>query len=234
MEAAPAALHLAGCSRSRDSGVRRPDTLRYREMRRAMSLGLILAAGSCSLPRTDAFFLRQATLAEPAPLSDSAAIARLPREDQDFLAVRGHRIAPGAGIILGYRRYSPGNLLVLDDEEFEKVTVWLADSLLAVSGDIDLARPDVVVRYTQGASAWPRAACYGTASAGRLRLTPSSGERLEADLSFEANLVRAHSVCGRTSFQRRITLTPRRLDRLSPWDGRAGAHIYDETYPEDE
>ena len=123
---------------------------------------------------TDAFYVEGATLVEPAlyysqPAGPPDAMRSPEWEEWKRLSVRGHRIMDGAGTVLAYRWYSPDSWSI-DDEDFEKLSIFLPGNLTGQAGTISLADSAVaVVAYTQGGSAWPTAACYGYPEAGTLR-----------------------------------------------------------------
>jgi hypothetical protein len=193
---------------------------------------LALGSTACSLPRSDRFFIRNAALAEPAPPADSAVIASASREEREVFPVRGHRITTGSSVILAFRQYSPGSWLAIDDERFEKVNISLPEFLLARRDVIDLAStPGVIVRYSSGGSAWPRSACFGTASSGHMRILRSNKNRIHVDLVLELSMARPREACGGTKFRRRAVLERHAVSRLTPWQGKAGKHVYAETYP---
>ena len=200
-------------------------------MRQLAGLGFVIATVGCAPAKADSFFIRSVSLADSVPIS-STPPAQLSREERDFLPVRGHRLTSGHGVALAYRRYSAGSLVAIDDETFEKVTVWLPDSLLIQEKVLDLrTRRDVVVRYSRGGSAWPGAACYGTAAEGQITLRQVESNRVGAQVTFTMDLA-GPSYCGRASFRRHLVFVRRALEQLTPWDGRSGSHIYEETYPE--
>src|SRR3546814_18515967 len=81
-----------------------------------------------------------------------------------------HRLAPGQGTIVAHRFYSPGGALTIDDEVFEKLTIWFKSSR-PESGAITIDS-SVVVVHTKGGSAWPQSACSGIIESGKIRITP--------------------------------------------------------------
>src|SRR3546814_11147123 len=82
-----------------------------------------------------------------------------------------HRLAPGQGTIVAHRFYSPGGALTIDDEVFEKLTIWFKSSR-PESGAITIDS-SVVVVPTKGGSAWPQPACSGLLESGQNRITPN-------------------------------------------------------------
>src|SRR3546814_19406542 len=69
-----------------------------------------------------------------------------------------------------HRFYSPGGALTIDDEVFEKLTIWFKSSR-PESGAITIDS-SVVVVHTKGGSAWPQSACSGIIESGQIRITP--------------------------------------------------------------
>src|SRR3546814_9015660 len=89
-----------------------------------------------------------------------------------------HGLAPGQGTIVAHRFYSPGGALTIDDEVFEKLTIWFKSSR-PESGAITIDS-SVVVVHTKGGSAWPQSACSGIIESGQIRITPK-GRSFQVD-----------------------------------------------------
>lgn len=182
---------------------------------------------------TDAFYVERAWLVEPALYQvalDSMPDAEDP--DDDALPVRGHRMAEGAGIVFAYRWYSPGNWSIIDDEDFEKLTVMVPVRRLDDRGVIELDNTTrAIAAYTRGGSAWPRLACYGRAASGTLRYRRLPLRRILVDVSLTVEAVSPRQSCDGAVVEKRLILEPRTLESLSPWlGGCAGGSLYAETY----
>src|SRR3546814_4668817 len=82
-----------------------------------------------SQARNDGFLVHDAALADPDYLS--GLDARPENEavsDRSSMGLFAHRLAPGQGTIVAHRFYSPGGALTIDDEVFEKLSIWFKSS----------------------------------------------------------------------------------------------------------
>ena len=185
---------------------------------------------------TDAFYVEGATLVEPALYYSRAAgppdAMRSPEwEEWKRLSVRGHRIMDGAGTVLAYRWYSPDSRSIIDDEDFEKLSIFVPGNLTGQAGTISLADSAVAVAaYTRGGSAWPTAACYGYPEAGTLRYRQWPFGRVRVEVTATIIATSGRSYCA-GPFRKVLILRRRELASLSPWLGGCVAdHVYAETY----
>lgn len=144
-----------------------------------------------------------------------------------------HRVKRGKGVVFGYRFYSNGSVMAIDDEVYRKVTVWLPSGAPIVGTEFNLAdRSNAVVMFSAGGSAWPRNDCSGYVSSGTLRVEPGSGGyAVSVDGQLEP---RGNSDVWGHCTQQPVTLEfdARQIafEQLTPWLGNAGVHPYDETY----
>ncbi len=82
-----------------------------------------------SIDKTDTFYLLNADLINPDFLNNLAKkikVEKSRRTLRNSPSVYAHRVKQGNGMIFGFRWYSNGSLKVIDDEEFEKITIWLS------------------------------------------------------------------------------------------------------------
>src|SRR5436190_2689552 len=56
----------------------------------------------------------------------------------DYVPVYAHRLKRGSGVVFAYRFYSNGDLRTIDDEEYRKVTIWIAGALPRYAIDLPL------------------------------------------------------------------------------------------------
>ncbi|SOD50587.1 hypothetical protein SAMN06296416_101196 [Pseudoxanthomonas wuyuanensis] len=201
-----------------------------------LSFAVLALLSSCaSSPvqrkRVDGFFIQNAVFAVPAYLSKLDA---LPEKDaapnRTSMGLFAHRLAAGTGTIFAYRFYSPGRLLTVDDEAFEKVTIWF-DQPLPVTGTTPIS-DSVVVVHTKGGSAWPQSACSGVMTSGSIQVSPN-GDAF--DVSISGDLIQAGSRnpqwCNQQYLEISFKATEISLASLTPWLGRAGDHPYAESHP---
>lgn len=205
-------------------------------IRRAALLVVIASLlSSCSLltrvkTREDGFFVHGAALADPAYLArlDARAGTRSSTDDS-AMGLFAHRLTAGTGTIVAYRFYSPGSVIAMDDEVFDKLTIWFRSTVPAAGA---IAIDDsVVVVYTRGGSAWPRSACSGTLESGEITITPKGG-RLDVVVAGPITQAGNHNPewCRLGNIRVAFTASERSFKSLTPWLGRAGDHPYDESY----
>lgn len=186
---------------------------------------------------TDAFYVEGATLVEPAlyyysrPAGPPDDVRSPEWQEWKRFSVRGHRIMDGAGTVLAYRWYSPDSRSIIDDEDFEKLSIFLPGNLTGQAGTISLADSAVAVAaYTRGGSAWPTAACYGYPEAGTLRYRRWPFGRVRVEVTATIVATSGRSNCARP-FRKVLILRRRELASLSAWLGGCAAdHVYAETY----
>jgi hypothetical protein len=197
-------------------------------------LAMLLAActtASDAWPSEDGFFIDGAALADPDYL---ARIEAQPADDRasdsSAMGLFAHRVSGGQGTILGYRAYSPGGLMTVDDESFEKVTIWFKQGRLPL-GTTPLRDETVVVIHTFGGSAWPRMACSAVVVNGAIDIARSRDGfdvTLRGDLGKRGN--RHPDWCERERIDLSFRASEIALTSLTPWLGSAGDHPYDESY----
>jgi hypothetical protein len=202
----------------------------------AISLVIVAALSSCAImgqstARNDGFLVHDAALADPDYLSEldrrreSGAVA-----DRSSMGLFAHRLSPGQGTIVAHRLYSPGGALTIDDEVFEKLTIWFKSSR-PESGAIAIDS-SVVVVHTKGGSAWPQSACSGIIESGQIRITPKGSDfQVVVTGAIVPTGNRHPAWCAQDSIDISFTASERPLASLTPWLGTAGDHPYEESYP---
>jgi hypothetical protein len=197
-----------------------------------LSLNLAACATTSLLrDKHDGFFIRNAALADEHYL---AGLESLPAGDRasdwSAMGVFAHRVAAGQGAVLAYRAYSPGGLMVMDDESFEKVTVWFKHGMPAV-GTTRIDGDTVVVVRTRGGSAWPRSACSGVLTEGTIDLAKRrNGFRATIQGALAQRGNRNPAECMRDRLDVSFEVSEIGLAELTPWLGNKGGHPYDESY----
>jgi len=142
-----------------------------------------------------------------------------------------HRLKAGYGTVLAYRHFSGGSSGV-DDETYQKLTVWLRTPAATATRQSLRVPEQGVVLLSSGGSAWPRNDCSGYVN-GVVEFTPLG---LEIDVRIKGSFEpRGHRDIWHTCKPREFTLqflaAPAHLRDLTPWQGGAGAaHPYVETY----
>ena len=143
-----------------------------------------------------------------------------------------HRLKPGRGTIFAYRLYSDGVAAVIDDEHYRKLTVWIPSGAPPSRTEFQLHdRTKVVVTYSEGGSAWPRADCSAYVSRGTLIVVPD-GKVYRVAISGESEPHgNTNTRCASQPIQIEFEAESISFGRLTPWLGLAGDHpYYSETY----
>lgn len=146
---------------------------------------------------------------------------------RDALDLYAHRIARGDGWVIAYRRFSPGGVFTIDDESFEKLTLWLADSSSEGERTVELPSLQALVIYSRGGSAWPVTACSGWLSTGEVRVQPG-GRRFLVEVS--GSLAGATGHCPPTVALKFQSNELEDVSLLTPWLGAQGDSHYSESY----
>ena len=196
-------------------------------------LVVCLACTACSGGQTDAVFIAPAAFLEQAvERPDTAEMTGRAFREARFFSTRGHRIGAGSGMVMAYRWYSPGRIFIIDDEEFEKVTIELLDTLWTAPQRLTLGvGAPVTVRYTKGSASWPITACYGTASSGVVEILARRPRRIQVSVVAEIEPVKMMGrPCESVRFERKITFRRLPEEELTPWLGTPGDISSDETY----
>jgi len=198
---------------------------------------LILAIAALSIyaaiDKEDSFFVSGAALENPGWLGEVDAH----RNDgfqarREYLSVYAHRIKQGIGTVLGYRLYSNGSLLAIDDESYIKLTIWVSERTPAQHAEYDLSDRDrIVAIYSRGGSAWPAFGCAGFIARGKVTIEGGDGaKRVDVAGVFEPMESASDEHCRQAEFVQTFTATKMDLSKITPWLGKAGNHPYRETY----
>lgn len=144
-----------------------------------------------------------------------------------------HRISQGVGLVVGYRWYSNGDLMSIDDERFKKLTIWLSEFPKEFPIKFNFSdEKKIKAAYTTGSSAWPRSACSGYIKSGTL-VMDGSGSLISVKIN--GNLIpvasRTHgNYCQEQDLDMEFSASEIEFSELTPWMGLAGDHPYAETY----
>lgn len=191
-------------------------------------VGLIFA----SIDKRDSFVLRNASF------EDANYLRRpdLNEEQKSYnpsepLPIYAHRLKRGSGTIFAWRFYSNGQLWIIDDESYQKLTIWIADRAPSSSTTIPLGdHSRAVLIFSHGGSAWPRSECCGYGTAGSITITPS-GRRFTIAIHAQITPVGTRSIgCANKTVDRTFKAKEIAFESLTPWLGIAGRHPYDESY----
>jgi hypothetical protein len=150
---------------------------------------------------------------------------------EDFAPVYAHRLKRGSGTIFAYRFYSNGDLGIIDDEDYRKVTVWIAGAIPRSAVDLPLGdESKCLLVFGHSGSAWPEAGCSGYGTSGTVRVEPA-GRYFKITIHGEVTPVgNAYARCGIEKVDLIFQAKEIAFEDLTPWLGIAGRFVYDETY----
>ena len=163
-----------------------------------------------------------------------AIVLNKPTKIISEFVITGHRIMEGNGTVVTYRTFSPGGPFFVDQAAFQKLTIFLPFSLSNDLPEVNIGdREDMIAYWSNGSSNFPgKTGCFGYASGGRIRLSRISSTDLSAELFITFDLVSPggwQKECGKFVFNENVILQRKDVNTLTPWEGTAGAHIYDES-----
>jgi hypothetical protein len=186
-----------------------------------------------AIDKEDTFYLADAEPSDANYLFNLDADPEKSSLDRERFGFAVHHVKRGRGVVFGYRFYSNGSVMTIDDELYRKVTVWLPSGAPLIATEFNLAdRASAVVMFSAGGSAWPRNDCSGYVSSGALRVEQRSARYA---VSVHGQLEpRDNSDVWRHCTQQPVNLEfdagQITFEQLTPWLGKAGSHPYDETY----
>ncbi|WP_413293638.1 hypothetical protein ACLSU7_00905 [Bdellovibrio sp. HCB185ZH] len=142
------------------------------------------------------------------------------------LPVAFHRIKSGKGTIIALRMFDPMDTTTADDETFEKVTIWMEQWK---PGTYTFGKDKMTAFYARGGSAWPKAECGYVLDNGTLSITEGRDGKTEITISTE---VKCNNPLQKGNFRISKTFAAKKITakEITPWIGKKGEHIYDETY----
>jgi hypothetical protein len=150
---------------------------------------------------------------------------------RDYVPVYGHRLKRGSGTIFAYRFYSNGDVGTIDDEEYRKVTVWIAGALPRSAVDLSLGDASkCLLVFIHAASAWTMGGCSGYGTSGTVNVEPM-GSHFKITIHGEVTPVgNADDDCRIEKVDLTFKAKEIAFEVLTPWLGIAGRHVFDETY----
>jgi hypothetical protein len=129
-----------------------------------------------SIDKEDSFVLENAEFQDAGYLRrlDSIKRPKILRREDDLFPVYAHRLKRGSGTIFAWRFYSNGKLFTIDDEDYRKITVWIAGPPPHSPTTISLGdESKAILISSDGGSAWPDFECCGYGTAGMITITPA-------------------------------------------------------------
>jgi hypothetical protein len=145
--------------------------------------------------------------------------------------VTAHRLESGRGAVIALREYEPS--FDFDAQIYSKLTIHFPRGLPNDTHEYDVGSGEARVIFSEGGSAWPEAGCHGTGRSGTIRYVPLGfgWAKVEIDSNIATDDRFGSKRCGSLRVHRRQFVRQRELSSLTPWEGRPGSYIYDETYP---
>jgi len=194
-------------------------------------LGIASVLVYASTDKEDSFYVVDAELSDPDYLrSVNDESGSQPYEAKHF-GVSAHRLKQGKGVVFGYRFFSGGSITTTDLESYRKLTAWIPAD--ASSLEVNLADTGAaVVFYSRGGSAWPRRDCTSRLSTGSLKVE-RRGETYRVAVHGQTMPAIEGAFgkrCAAQPVDIEFTANPLSIDRITPWLGAEGRHIYQETY----
>jgi len=152
------------------------------------------------------------------------------RRDKGLYPVFAHRVVQGTGTIIGYRFFSMGEIDTIDDESYEKLTVWINGKLSLKSDTFTIGNNTKVISI-KGGSAWPRRACAGNIEKGVVTIKKKDFE-IEVNVKgrFKPLNIISMSYCDEKDVNKTFLAKSIEYENLSYKQGKPGNHVYDETY----
>ena len=122
-------------------------------------------------------------------------------------------------------------MLTIDDEEYRKVTVWIAGALPRSAVDLPLGDASkCLLVFTHAGSAWPHAGCSGYGTSGTVGVEPV-GRHFKITIRGDVTPIgNAHDRCEIEKVDLTFKAKEIAFEDLTPWLGIAGRHVFDETY----
>jgi len=196
-----------------------------------LAFGLLLAYES--VDKEDKFFVRDAAVLDPLYLISLESWTQRVSDLHEPTGVAAHRLKPASGAVFGYRFFSSGDVLTVDDERYKKLTVWYSGGIPKSLEEITLGDTTrALVIYSRGGSAWPESGCSGFVNSGLLRID-NNGARATIGVVgvFEPRGNRYESSsCKAEHLEFTFEASEVQFAQLTPWLGREGMHPYNETY----
>jgi hypothetical protein len=184
-----------------------------------------------STDKEDRFYVVGAELSDPDYLRSLDENTSSQPYDVKHFGVSAHRLKRGTGIVFGYRFFSGGSVTIVDDEAYRKLTAWIPGD--TSSSEFNLADSErAVVLYSRGGSAWPRGDCTGRVATGSLHIE-RRGETYSVAVHGQLMVTpqgASGKRCAAQPVDIEFTAHPLSIDRITPWLGAEGRHIYEETY----
>jgi hypothetical protein len=190
---------------------------------------LVLLIAAClvyqSIDKEDSFVLVNVEFQDAGYLRglDSIKRPKIVRREDELFPVFAHRLKRGSGTIFAWRFYSNGELMTIDDEDYRKITVWIAGAPPSSPTTISLGdESKVILIFSRGGSAWPDIECCGYGTSGTITIIPD-GRRFTIAINGQVTAVGTRNKqCASETVNRTFKAKEIAFESLTPWLGIAG------------
>lgn len=189
-----------------------------------------------SIDKQDTFYLKNSQFSNFDYLTDLdkkiESIDDLSTQREE-MNVYVHRLSKGIGSIFAYRWYTNGDTMIIDDEGFKKITIWISALPKSFPANYDFNSKQIIkAAYTSGGSAWPRAACSGYIKSGAMSLDKSGSTytvRIKGTV-YPSGSSSFGDYCKEQEIAYEFSSSEIKFSELTPWLGLKGNHPYAEIY----
>ena len=155
--------------------------------------------------------------------------------DRDF-PVKGHRIAKGAGTIIGIRHFSRGSIFRTDDEMYEKLTIMVPSKLGNSTYHYNLPSDEIILFYSKGLLAFmgSRNTCMGYGKKGKVTIDHYNDYMfidIDVEVDIYASALYSRYSCGTIVKSYHGNVKKYDHNSITPWLGKESKDIIDEALP---
>lgn len=200
----------------------------------------VLLVGFCvykSIPKTDTFYILNSDFADRDYLQKLEAKLKSLSGDEQWTyfhhnpTLYAHRIGEGSYTVIGYRYYTPGSVLAIDDEGYEKLTIAIPFVKIGEVNAFDLTKDNVVALYSSGGSAWVYMGCTWRFTAGSISIdTTSSSYHVHIKGSIIPMIYKKDYCAEKTNMELDFSAKGIDFSKLTTWLGKPGEYPYAESY----
>jgi len=201
---------------------------------------LVSSLCGCVMTKAQWFYVDNAQLVnKPHKLFDAKSGADLQEMAENFV-LGGHRIMNGGGVVIGYREFRHPFVPILDVAEYMKLSIQI-DRFQHLYDAFEhdevylLPLKEATGLWSSGPSNFPtHSPCLGFPSEGYLMLERKSKTRIRIKLIVAIDPMQlngSRTQCGELILSLHGRIVERKLSELTPWEGKIGKHIYDESMP---
>lgn len=204
-----------------------------------LAIGIPILAGCTSRTYDEtAIFVENAKLSEAAlhSVARKSAGKTSARPVHDDIAIIGHRISRGEGVVLGTRALETAYRLFppVDYASFNKMTIYFPRSLASIDGEVDLTAPGITALWSDSSATIVNVnGCIGYITTGhmRVRSKTSTVVTAEVDAEFSPRRVWGGEECEPVQIKKVYKFVRVDLDDLTSWQGKRHENVRYEIMP---